>query len=77
VVAIKAFCDGTDYAVATAQALVKQVKSWGGWPGEEELRNYLDQGNGIRDTGTSEDEDEEDDWGEEDVEAQVAGGSGN
>jgi hypothetical protein len=77
VVAIKAFCDGTDYAVATAQALVEQVKGWGGWPGEEEVRNYLDQGNGIRDTGTSEDEDEEDDWGEEDVEAQVAGGSGN
>jgi hypothetical protein len=84
VVAIKAFCDGTDHAVATAQTLVEQVESWGGWPGEEEVRNYLDRGNTrIRDTGTSEDgdededEDEEDDWGEEDVEGQMAGGSGN
>jgi hypothetical protein len=82
VVAIKAFCDGTNDAVATAQALVEQVESWGGWPGELEVKNYLDRGNTqIRGTGNgeakTEDEEEEDDRGVNKVERQKPGGRSN
>lgn len=77
IVAAKVFCDGTDNAAATARSLVEQVESWGGWPGEEDVNDYLDRGkNQIESTGTFEDG-EEDDGGEEGVEAQVADGGSN
>jgi hypothetical protein len=62
IVAIKAFCDISEHAVATAQPLVEQVESWGGWPGEEEVEYYLNRGHDqVQGAGAEPDDDEEDD----------------
>ncbi|KAE9369558.1 hypothetical protein N431DRAFT_346055 [Stipitochalara longipes BDJ] len=78
IVVIKAFCGGTDYIVATARALVEQVESWGGWPSEEDVENYLDrEHNQLRDYTSAElDDGEGDDQSEKDEERSPPG-SGN
>jgi len=46
IVAIKVFCDNTDYE-AEAQKLVNAVEMWDGWPGDFEAQRYLERWSGL------------------------------